>query len=234
MASTNKTTHYDLPQWIGTDKPTFLGDLNGAFSTIDTQLYTAVTNAENANNNATSAAGAVSNMQNDVNDLKTWKGTASSAISGLQTQVTNLGPTIGSQTQLISGLGNLLSSNSPSITSNTSYERLITIGSLKLLNMYGVITVSYTGSPVGSSVMNAIPSVVLSNVYSKYSIDTTRIFYNIATLDINDSEDNPLSINLGIRNVSGNTQLLTTGYFAGTLKANHELYIRTQCLVVIN
>ena len=38
MASTNKTTHYDLPQWIGTDKPTFLGDLNGAFSTIDTQL----------------------------------------------------------------------------------------------------------------------------------------------------------------------------------------------------
>lgn len=234
MSSTNKTTHYDLPQWIGTDKPTFLGDLNGAFATIDTQLYTAVTNAKNANNNASSAAGAVSDMQNDVNDLKTWQGTASSAITGLQKQVSNINPTIGSQTQLISGLGNLLSSNSPSITSNTSYERLITIGSLKLLNMYGVIAVSYTGSPVGSSVMNAIPSVVLSNVYSKYSIDTTRIFYNIATLDINDSEDNPLSVNLGIRNASGNTQFMTTGYFTGTLKANHELYIRTQCLVVIN
>lgn len=90
MASTNKTTHYDLPQWIGTDKPTFLGDLNGAFSTIDTQLYTAVTNAENANSNATSAAGAVSDMQDDVNGLKTWQTTATSAISGLQTSVNGL------------------------------------------------------------------------------------------------------------------------------------------------
>lgn len=90
MASTNKTTHYDLPQWIGTDKPTFLGDLNGAFSTIDTQLYTAVTNAENANDNATSAAGAVSNMQDDVDGLKTWQTTAASAISGLQTSVKGL------------------------------------------------------------------------------------------------------------------------------------------------
>lgn len=234
MSSTNKTTHYDLPQWIGTDKPTFLGDLNGAFSTIDTNLYTAVTNAENANDNASSAAGAVGDMQNDVNALKTWQTTASSAISGLQTQVNNIGPTIGSQTQLITGLGNLLSSNSPSISSNTSYERLITIGSLKLLNMYGVIAITYTGSPVGSSVLNAIPSVVLSNVYSKYSIDTSRIFYNLATLDINDNESNPLSINLGIRNTSGNTQFLTTGYFSGTLQANHELYIRTQCLLVIN
>ena len=90
MASTNKTTHYDLPQWIGTDKPTFLGDLNGAFSTLDTQLYTAVTNAANANDNATSAAGAVSNMQDDVDGLKTWQTTAASAITGLQTSVNGL------------------------------------------------------------------------------------------------------------------------------------------------
>lgn len=35
MGSTNKTTGYELPQWIGTDKPTFLGDLNDAFLKID-------------------------------------------------------------------------------------------------------------------------------------------------------------------------------------------------------
>lgn len=35
MGSTNKTTGYNLPQWIGTDKPTFLGDLNDAFLKID-------------------------------------------------------------------------------------------------------------------------------------------------------------------------------------------------------
>ena len=31
MGATNRTANYDLPQWIGTDKPTFLGDLNDAF-----------------------------------------------------------------------------------------------------------------------------------------------------------------------------------------------------------
>lgn len=46
MASTNKTTNYDLPQWIGTDKPTFQGDLNGAFNTIDNAMNTNKTNSE--------------------------------------------------------------------------------------------------------------------------------------------------------------------------------------------
>lgn len=38
MSSTNKTLTYELPQWIGTDKPTFLGDLNDAFLKIDTGM----------------------------------------------------------------------------------------------------------------------------------------------------------------------------------------------------
>ena len=35
MGSTNKTQYLELPQWIGTDKPTFLGDFNDAFLKID-------------------------------------------------------------------------------------------------------------------------------------------------------------------------------------------------------
>ena len=152
MASTNKTTHYDLPQWIGTDKPTFLGDLNGAFSTIDTQLYTAVTNAENANNNASSAAGAVSNMQNDVNNLKTWQTTASSAISGLQNSVTGLTPNVGQTNTLVTGLGTFLQGSIPVINENNTKERLITIGSLKLLNIFGSLDITYDGTPNASQV----------------------------------------------------------------------------------
>lgn len=38
MGATNKTTNYELPQWIGTDKPTFLGDMNDAFLKIDTGM----------------------------------------------------------------------------------------------------------------------------------------------------------------------------------------------------
>lgn len=35
MSSTNKTPNYGLPQYIDTDKPTFLGDFNDAMGIID-------------------------------------------------------------------------------------------------------------------------------------------------------------------------------------------------------
>ena len=38
MSATNQTTTLNLPQWVGSDKPTFLGDLNNAFSNIDNYL----------------------------------------------------------------------------------------------------------------------------------------------------------------------------------------------------
>ena len=48
MGSTNKTTGYSLPQWIGSDKPTFLGDFNDAFLKIDTGMTTNKNNASSA------------------------------------------------------------------------------------------------------------------------------------------------------------------------------------------
>lgn len=62
MASTNKTTNYKLSQYVGSDKPTYLGDYNSDMNKIDTQMKsnadgiasatstanTALTNAENA------------------------------------------------------------------------------------------------------------------------------------------------------------------------------------------
>lgn len=55
MSSTNKTVNYNLPQWVGTDHPTFLGDFNGAFETIDTAMKENKTEAETATQTATSA-----------------------------------------------------------------------------------------------------------------------------------------------------------------------------------
>lgn len=53
MSSTNKTPNYNLSQYIGTDKPTYLGDYNGDMLKIDTQLKA---NADSVSN-ATAAAG---------------------------------------------------------------------------------------------------------------------------------------------------------------------------------
>lgn len=233
MASTNKTTHYDLPQWIGTDKPTFLGDLNGAFSTIDTQLYTAVTNADNANNNATSAAGAVSNMQNDVNGLKTWQTTASSAISGLQNSVRTLTPVISSGSNLVTGIGTFLSSFSPTISANNITERLITLGSLKLLNIYGILTISYTGTPASSAVTDNVKLIQLENIYSKYNIPTNRIFYEFGTISYRTSESYP-NIPLSLHSDNSKAFLTTSNWDSGNLVSNSNLSIIMQLLLCLN
>lgn len=38
MTATNKTAHYDLSQFVGTDQPTWLGDYNGDMKKIDAQM----------------------------------------------------------------------------------------------------------------------------------------------------------------------------------------------------
>ena len=38
MVSTNKTTNYDLSQFVGTDRPTWLGDYNSDMEKIDAQM----------------------------------------------------------------------------------------------------------------------------------------------------------------------------------------------------
>lgn len=55
MAHTGSTTNYGLPQWIGSDKPTFLGDFNSAFNTIDTQMKSNADTAAGAAETASSA-----------------------------------------------------------------------------------------------------------------------------------------------------------------------------------
>lgn len=48
MSSTNKTSHYNLPQFIGSDIPTWLGDFNSAMTAIDSGINAAATAASGA------------------------------------------------------------------------------------------------------------------------------------------------------------------------------------------
>lgn len=50
MTATNHTQDYNLSQFVGTDRPTWLGDYNGDMAKIDTQLK------KNANDIASAAA----------------------------------------------------------------------------------------------------------------------------------------------------------------------------------
>lgn len=89
MASTNKTTHYELSQYIGSDKPTYLGDYNSDMNKIDTQMYVNATNTQLALTNA-------SNAQDDADSAQqlatTANNTANSALS-----VANTADTVATQ-----------------------------------------------------------------------------------------------------------------------------------------
>lgn len=56
MSATNKTTYLDLPQFIGTDVPSWLGDFNGAMDKIDTGYNNVDIKAGQAASTANSAS----------------------------------------------------------------------------------------------------------------------------------------------------------------------------------
>lgn len=80
MAHTNSTTHYEYPQFIGTDKPGWLTDVNTAYSDIDTDIYTAQTKADSAYTLADTADGKADNAQLTANTAVTNAGTANTNI----------------------------------------------------------------------------------------------------------------------------------------------------------
>lgn len=95
MSHTNSTPNYNLPQFVGTDKPTWLNDVNDAFTSIDTQMKANADSATSASSNATAAntnIGTMSSLNttdkatlvgaiNEVNTaVGTAQGTANTAI----------------------------------------------------------------------------------------------------------------------------------------------------------
>jgi len=56
MSATNKTTYLDLPKFIGTDVPSWLGDFNGAMEKIDTGYNNVDIKAGQAASTANSAS----------------------------------------------------------------------------------------------------------------------------------------------------------------------------------
>ena len=82
MGYTNKTSHYDLPQWIAGDKPSWLGDVNTAMLNIDTAIAGADASASAAESSAAAAKAQV-----QAQEAKITKNTTD--IQALTEQVAN-------------------------------------------------------------------------------------------------------------------------------------------------
>lgn len=93
MSFTNKTPNYNLPQWLGSDKPAWLTDMNGAFSEIDTAIKrasdsgsSAEATANNALSTAQSAQDTAYTALTTANEAKTYAGNATTIANNANTQ----------------------------------------------------------------------------------------------------------------------------------------------------
>lgn len=99
MSSTNKTTYYDLSQYIGTDKPTYLGDYNSDMSKIDGAIHQVQETATTANQTAGSAEAKVQLANQSIESLKGRVGVIEGNVSNLQDKDTTQDSAINSAKQ---------------------------------------------------------------------------------------------------------------------------------------
>lgn len=191
MSYTNQTQHYGLPQYVGTDVPAWLTDINGAFAAIDTgvnaakvQADSAATAAGQAANDITAlqstvgtqatqisaAAQAAATAQNTANGADTKADTNAQAISGLDTRVEALeqgGDTL--QVVKIPFSGNITTAGGSQFVSSP-----ITLSHPSGYTEQDIIATQFIGS-AGASVLLIGGNAVLSCIQSVASVTGTLV-----------------------------------------------------------
>lgn len=93
MSYANGTTHYNLPQTVGTDKRDWF-DTNEAFANVDADLNTAYTTANAVAANVSALSDRVSTNEGDITDLKAEDVAINARVSTLGDSVSALSATV--------------------------------------------------------------------------------------------------------------------------------------------
>lgn len=170
MSHTNKTPNYDLPQFIGTDKASWLGDLNPAFLAIDTGMEANKVSAQSAETSAEQAS-ALAQSANSVAN-----GANSSATSAL-TKIDNWIE---------------LNLNNPDTTNFVQYNCLLQFNpDLGIASLYNLIEFKNGFTPVlGTS---GTPFIILPNQYFNNTFVSTLYFSG--NVSVSDSQGNIIYTN---------------------------------------
>lgn len=126
FASTNKTANYDLPQFVGTDKPTWLGDFNTAMSTIDSGMAENKSNIESMDSRVASAEASASQASQSVSALTTTVGDLSTDVASVTTTANNAQSTATSALNTANTANGKADTNATNITAiNTRINTLV-------------------------------------------------------------------------------------------------------------
>ena len=170
MSHTNKTPNYDLPQFIGTDKASWLGDLNPAFLAIDTGMQANKVAAQAAE----VSAGEASAMAQSANSV------ANSANSSATSALTKIDNWIE------------LNLNNPDTTNFVQYNCLLQFNpDLGIASLYNLIEFKNGFTPVlGTS---GTPFIILPNQYFNNTYESTLYFSG--NVSVSDSQGNIIYTN---------------------------------------
>lgn len=170
MSHTNKTPNYDLPQFIGTDKASWLGDLNPAFLAIDAGMQANKVAAQAAE----VSAGEASALAQSANSV------ANSANSSATSALTKIDNWIE------------LNLNNPDTTNFVQYNCLLQFNpNLGIASLYNLIEFKDGFTPVlGTS---GTPFIILPNQYFNNTYVSTLYFSG--NVSVSDSKDNIIYTN---------------------------------------
>lgn len=203
MSSTNKTPNYDLSQYVGTDKPTYLGDYNGDMLKIDTQMKANNDAATDAQTSAGEAVAKVSSIENNV--------------SAIDTRLKNTEATVQTQGQSINAISSSVSALN--VDNNANKANIQGLQDEAAKNVWEKISITGDFSSGGTAYINR--GLGLLNIYGECFHDGNSgrwIFGNLS--NIRPSEDRRIRSGCVVTTASTGLSQITTEF---TLKTTGDM-----------
>ena len=178
---TNSTQNYNLPQFIGSDKPTWLGDVNTAMSTIDTAIGTNASNISSLGTRVTSAEGIASQASTDVTTLKGTVNTLSGNVTTVTTTANNAQSTATSALNTANSADGKATTNANSIGDITDLETTVKtdlVSAINELNKKNIITIGLSSdytTPTANTLLQVTGWSSLDTIGNKLSLSNNQI-----------------------------------------------------------
>lgn len=191
MSSTNKTTNYELSQFIGSDKPAWLSDYNGDMGKIDTGIHTAQTTATGADGKADANATKIGTLTNltttdktslvgAVNEVNSLAGTANTSAGTALSTANSAGSKADSA---LAGLNRFNLTSRSNLTPSTdkgniasqSYMRFATDSTSSVYKIYGRLQVTGMSSVTGN--VNVVAGTTSLRPSEAYTVEGGCLMY---------------------------------------------------------
>lgn len=207
---TNSTENYDLPQFVGTDKPTWLGDFNTAMATIDTAVGTNASSITSLGTRVTSAEGVANQASSDVATLTSTVNTLSGNVQSVTTTANN------AQSTATSALNTANSADGKANTNATNIGDLTDLDTSVKTDLVSAINDSYKGRNYIVAGMTNDQTISTTNGLTKLNLNTvTSSNGNLLTLD---STNHDVIIGAGVHHIEVSSQYYIFGYTQNGLR----------------